>query len=504
MPSLTYAAQPEEMQPQQGNKTTISSLPAELLLLIFDFCYEDFRRDEESQPQLEDPPWHYISGGLNPSSMRPSSIAELFKRFRSPTRFPFALAGVSHFWNDLLMMEPKYWTEIIYTISSSVSRTALDKMIQQFERHPRSMPLDFIVLRDNSDPKLTSRMERNQLSTLTASYLNNHFPHLKTVAIEAGSGDSFPDIMGGWRYRATNAPSVELSTVLLTRPTNYMYQGRKYPRFQSFDQKYYELRTLSIHGLNLDGFFPSLLNGQISNLEGLLISDYAFTSDSLLFTEFLQVLATLSRLCRLKLQNITLNRDSSAGHELDDPTFTCNISELRLESMSSYATNEFYRLCDLPNVETLHLTKCTYNPSPFLQDFLILDNIKVNPLHTAQFEDDLGTWGGSELWIGRYRGSIQNILEVFRKYDQWTNDFQCPWMDTLYLYQIPNLSLKRLKKMLKTRNRGVDYSDPDWAMNTSFGPPIRKLTIDQCGIASLTKKDFDWFSSMLVEFIYIQ
>lgn len=485
-------------------KTTISSLPAELLLLIFQFCYEDFRRDEQGHPQLMQPPWHYISEGLDPLSRRPTSASDLFDRFRSPTRFPFALAAVSPLWNDLLLMEKQYWTEIIYTFGSNASSVDLAEMVQRLERYPPNLPLNFIILKEgsgsSSDVAIQETEHNFQLDSLLTNYLNSRLLRFRSVVIEGRTGEFFLDAM---RSRNSNTEGSLSSSILLIRRTDYTYHGRCNPQPQPLDQQYHLLKTLVIHGVNVEGFCPSMLNNQMSNLTRLIVSDYTFSrdQDSLLFTEFVRALHNLHNLDRLKLQNVSL-RYTAEGNEFQ---FTCNVSHLHLDSVPRSTATELYFLCRFPELHTLHITKCTYTAPefPFQTQLLVLEDIEVETRDISGFADELGDWGGSALWLGGYPDYCEDFLDIFRRHNRLTDEFHCPWMFTLYLYRIENLSLKKLKKMLRWRNRDVDYDDPDWRVNTVFGPAIRKLTIDQCDIKLLKNRDIAWFSSRLVKFVYI-
>jgi hypothetical protein len=102
------------------------------------------------------------------------------------------------------------------------------------------------------------------------------------------------------------------------------------------------------------------------------------------------------------------------------------------------------------------------------------------------------------------------MLRRTGRYIEWDDDdsddddFQCPWLETLHLAYLPRFSLKKLKKMIKVRNRSIDYNDPNWKITASFGPAIRELHVVRCDVAELTQQDMEWFRSRVVIFRYIK
>jgi hypothetical protein len=151
-------------------------------------------------------------------------------------------------------------------------------------------------------------------------------------------------------------------------------------------------------------------------------------------------------------------------------------------------------------LHTIHITRCSIVALPAVSK-LVLEDIDPRVPIAYVLQD----WEGSHLWIGRCRGFGDSFLDMLRRTNDWDDDeFQCPWVETLYLAHLPRFSLKKLKKMIKVRNRFINYDDPNWRTTAPFGPAIRELHVVRCDIAELTQEDMEWFRSRVVTFRYVK
>ncbi|KAH7908114.1 hypothetical protein BJ138DRAFT_1128701 [Hygrophoropsis aurantiaca] len=141
-------------------------LPAEILLIIFKFAYEQCRTPMSSTSPNHTTQW------LNADPL-------------SPSFFPHSIASVSSFWRDVMYMEPKFWTRFVVF----VGHTNLDE-VQTYLDWTKGQLLDiFIISKCNGG--MPPLRERNLVESCM-QVLSPHFHRCRTIRISVTLRSSLP------------------------------------------------------------------------------------------------------------------------------------------------------------------------------------------------------------------------------------------------------------------------------------------------------------------------
>ncbi|KAH7912509.1 hypothetical protein BJ138DRAFT_1112303 [Hygrophoropsis aurantiaca] len=144
------------------------NLPAEILLIIFNFAYEQCRAPISSTSPNHTTQW------LNTDPL-------------SLSFFPHSIASVSSFWRDVMYMEPKFWTRFVVF----VGRTALDDAQAYLDwTKDQPEPLDiFIISKCNGE---ISPLHERSLVESCMQLLSPHFHQCRTIRISVTLRSSLP------------------------------------------------------------------------------------------------------------------------------------------------------------------------------------------------------------------------------------------------------------------------------------------------------------------------
>ena len=471
--------------------TTIASLPAELLGLVFEFCSELKHLDKikHKKAQLNEPPWHFISKGLSPSQ-RFGSQVDRFKLLKSGVWFPYSHASVCRYWMEVLSSSPRYWRTVIFHLNSE-SKPPFDAF--SVLSWSKNLPVDIVIVKQDasrlpSDNNYIS--ERPHVQALV-DLLSPHIHRCRSIHIDVHLSSSLPLILRNF----TGYPSILESLSLFCDINDQSHNDESlYP----IQPEWGETLSTPLRSLVLDGRnFPDVCSGWLRSqlaLEQLVLSNYSVDAKYHLHLDrILETIQNLPHLLRLKFDNIFVLLGSSA-------VFTSQIQILHFEEVETLIMNEIFRSCTMDELHTIHITRCSIQALPAVSKLVLEDIDPCVPIASI-----LEDWEGSHLWIGRCRGFGDGFLDMLRRTSDWDDDeFQCPWVETLYLAYLPRFSLKKLKKMIKVRNRFINYDDPNWKTTAPFGPAIRELHVVRCDIAELTQQDMEWFSSRVVTFRYLK
>lgn len=474
--------------------TTIASLPAELLGLVFEFCSEIKHLDKikHKKAQLNEPPWHFISRGLSPSQ-RFGSQVDRFKLLKSGVWFPYSHASVCRYWMEVLSSSPRYWRTIIFHLDSE-SKPPFDAV--SVLSWSKDLPVDIVIVKPDASRAfdITDYIsEKRHVQTLV-DLLSPHIHRCRSIHIDVHHSSSLPLILRDF----TRYPSILESLSLFCDLNHQILEDEElsYPIQPEWSETHStRLRSLVLDGENLPDvtLCSGWLRSQLA-LEQLVLLNYCVIAKSHIHLDhILEAIQNLPNLLRLKFDNVFVRLGSSA-------VFTSQIQILHFEHMDALIMDEIFRSCIMNELHTIHITRCFIRAVPAVSK-LVLEDIDPHVSITSILQD----WEGSHLWIGRCRGFGDSFLDMLRTTSDWDDDeFQCPWVETLYLAYLPRFSLKKLKKMIKVRNRFINYDDPNWRTTAPFGPAIRELHVVRCDIAELTQEDMEWFRSRVVTFRYVK
>lgn len=472
--------------------TTIASLPAELLGLVFEFCSELKHLDKikHKKAQLNEPPWHFISRGLSPSQ-RFGSQVDRFKLLKSGVWFPYSHASVCRYWMEVLSSSPRYWRTVIFHLDSE-SKPPFDAV--SVLSWSKNLPVDIVIVKQDTSSRLsqdTDYMFEKQHVQALVDLLSPHIHRCRSIHIDVHLSSSLPPIL--WNF--TGCPSI-LESLSLFCDLDDQSHGDEL--LYSIQPEWGEthstpLRSLVLDGRNLPDVCSGWLRSQLA-LEQLVLLNYSVDAKYHIHLDcILETIQNLPHLLRLKFDKVFVLLGSSA-------VFTSQIQILHFEEVESLIMDEIFRSCIMDELHTIHITRCSILTLPAVSKLVLED---IDPC--VSIPSILVDWEGSHLWIGRCRGFGDSFLDMLRMTSDWDDDeFQCPWVETLYLAYLPRFSLKKLKKMIKVRNRFINYDDPNWKTTAPFGPAIRELHVVRCDIAELTEQDMEWFGSRVVTFRYLK
>ena len=482
----TFLSMENDGDDTQPKGASIQDLPVELLILIFANCHANFKLEQDLHPQTSDPPWHFLSGSLT-KDMKPTSDLDRFRDLRSQARFPSALAGVSQFWSDILSLTPVYWSELIFYLDSKSN--ALEDFAARLS-WSANLPIDIIILGRAYKPSFSYGLSREtQQLSLAMELLSPHVHRCRSILVETRLASSLSVVQDTIFQQDSNELLSSVCLMSGFADAKFSVATRCMPALRTIPS----LKSLAICGRDFYNLHGDWLPLQ-ANLQQLVISDCHLSN--LNFEYVLEAIEGLENLENLKFKNVYFK----ANQFMVSSSIMINIFALHLEDVASATIQELFRLCVFDELESLHFTRCTVDRFPSCE-FLVLEDIQSIP--NSPLELTLGDWDGLSLWIGNYRGFTDSFLDAFRRIDGYTSEFKCPWMENLYLYGLPAVSVKKLKKLIKRRNQSVDYDDPEWRNKEYDGPVISKLSIERCTIVELTLEDMEWFRSRLLEFIYI-
>ncbi|PPR00545.1 hypothetical protein CVT26_009877 [Gymnopilus dilepis] len=471
--------------------TTIDSLPTELLALVFDDCFYDFQRDKEHEPDLANPPWYGDGLTLTPW-LNPISSVDKLARYKSTTRFPYSLASVSRLWRALLSTRPEYWQEAVLCYNPLMPDHRKWRAILRWSG---SLPIDVVIVIQDLQRLPTPELERCCVDEIM-HILSPHIHRCQSLNIETNFASAIPSIDD----RILDLPclsSLSVTSIVSADfyPSDLSDRAWASALLELERSSLPQLKCLEVEGINLRSIcVPNGWLSQQLKLQHLVILNHARSSYGPSIDLIMQILDSFPDLARLKFANVDFVRENISPGE-----FNLGIEELFLEDLSPRFIHTLFSVCQFENLEHISFTRCFVEEFPPC-DMMSLIDIKMK-LDLAQILRD---WDGTHLFIKNFPHFSDDFFDMLRHYDEKLDEFNCNWLEGLYLRDLPPFSLKKLKKMIKRRNDYIWYDDPEWRTNTYFGPAIKILHIQNCGLADLTDKDIDWFTSHVANFTYIR
>ncbi|CAA7270679.1 unnamed protein product [Cyclocybe aegerita] len=514
--NATDTSNPPNSRVSMREITFVHDLAPELLSIIFSFLHDD-------QTALADIVDASLSkegvvneeGALERNTLARERRA-LYRRWISPTFFPYSCAAVCQRWKAILSGHPQFWTRIIVfvdTLQSSPEEFAnyltwsgglpIDVCIT---RRPQYLYLD--VHSGNQDH--VDGRERASIRTF-AKMLQPHLPRCRSLHIDVASSSSLPFLGLDFRGSAQRMTSL---TFQCDQDDAVLDEERSVRAGEMMDEGEFcpSLCFLALDGRNFlwNCDWGAKWCRHQNRLHDLTVSGFTKTATSQLTVDSL--LRDIERLPNLKYLKLNLLELTTSPNTTTHSLQLNSLEELSLSELEADVIIDIFRTTDMPELERIHMQGCALPQ----EDVFVNINSLIQMLTIT--EPELGTdiigfvdkWDGSALCVAHsylFNDRLLRGLGTRReKYeDEDENNvnggvfFPGPNMQLLLFKYAPFESFDSLKQMIEERGHYVDYSDPDWRENTNFGPALHTVMINKCGFGPLEPEDEQWLRDRLVE-----
>ncbi|KAF8891566.1 hypothetical protein CPB84DRAFT_1783952 [Gymnopilus junonius] len=432
----------------------------------------------------------------------------IFYTAAMPNLFPYALAAVSPTWEA-------YWTRLVLFIGADSTPV---EQAQRYIEWSCGLPIDVFILNKNPGGRWSpNRMGEKETLSAFIQLLQPHMERCRSFHIEVFMHSSLPTLdfisdratllrslymlpiignLDDWDME-TEVDQVQTDSVTMTIDGRTFLQAlNNPPPWFTYQQ---QLRHLHIEG------FSATLAHISTKMNRTLVS------------------LSLSRL-PFKIDTKALEADS---YTLE------NLNYLSLKSLQPSGISELFRLTHLPELMILKFQHCFGIQSDIFQHIdtnvpvLIFhgygtDSLELSP---PPFSDDfdayarsaspgqaphadmiplLSGWEGYILCLTNSQTPFDLLIEAFSttteaEAEDGTGAVMCSSMQKLILERCPSPSFGVVKKMIETRNRRVNYDDPDWKTQDYDAPAILTLAFDKCE-PRWTTEEIKWVKERVVEF----
>ncbi|KIJ64832.1 hypothetical protein HYDPIDRAFT_28190 [Hydnomerulius pinastri MD-312] len=459
---------------------TISSLPTELLLIIFEHLYT-----EETQPSCLEALVLYPTCGLR-LHLRTDKLSP------SPALFPYALADVCTSWKDVVSAVPKFWTRLLISLDDSSSSF---KDLSSHLVSSCNLPLE-IHAETPARPEDPSR-EASLVSSIM-KLLGPHIFRCLKLSIKCRYSSSLPSLTTGSLGR-----TVESLHCLKLECEEDGYQAMTKRNPVSTSQfSFRSLTTLSLSGTNVFEFCTagsSWMAGR--DMHSLSLSNYHANdslSGGLSHADLFDILLYPSLIHRLKLSNIRL-RISDAPTDAPHPL---RVHTMQLEDLQPELTATLLNTVALPHtMQSLHITRCAlHEVSLTAHCDLVLEDIP--PDHSLI--PFVGDWDGARLTFLRCPFVDDAFLEAMTDGGS-SDEFMCPFLRELVVSNCGALSVPVLKELVRKRRDVAEAEMGGEEVYDAFGfgfvvvRPLFRLVVSGAGYG-LGAEDRDWFERMVGDF----
>ncbi|KAF8965956.1 hypothetical protein BDZ97DRAFT_741420 [Flammula alnicola] len=485
-------------------RTNITSLPPELLSIIFQFVHEISTAPKDGVHDTI-PDWMLLNGAGYPdqiASIKADVNPQPIQGFRSPTLFPYALAAVCPLWSEVLSFHPHFWTMVILFIDSHFT-PLIDAAL--LLGRSRDLPISVIItsrkqLRPKSHPDLHEKSHIGAFLSLLAPHLHR----LRSFHVDAHLSSSLPDLDWKFIWKAEKLCSMALicdrQDIRDEDEEDYFFES--VPKFSAI------LSHLVVDGRN----FRKTFEGPrcwVDTLESVTIAHYSSqVDDTFSIAKFALVLENLLHLTYLKLDDVYFHPDS----ETPETSADLCIDYLHLQSLDTEFLEELLRICSCPNLNGLRITHCSIPPAFRFPDEYIPSLILEDIDSTVDLMEAIGLWYGDRLYLDGCESFSDTFLDKLSTNVPVTNPsngteslhLQLPKLSALLLRRLPKFSIQALKNMVEKRNESLDYTYPAWRSMDPFGPEIYTLIVVQCPVEKPSAEDMEWFHSRVAEFEWIE
>ncbi|KAF8891582.1 hypothetical protein CPB84DRAFT_1784044, partial [Gymnopilus junonius] len=400
-------------------------------------------------------------------------------------------------WEAVLSSCPEYWTRLVLFIGADSTPV---EQAQRYIEWSCGLPIDVFILNKNPGGRWSpNRMGEKETLSAFIQLLQPHMERCRSFHIEVFMHSSLPtlDFISD---RATLLRSLYMLPIIgnlddwdmetevdqvQTDPVTMTIDGRTFLQALNNPPPWFTYQPQLRH-LHIEGF-------RYEHLRLPLSATLAHIS------------AKMNRtLVSLSLSRIPFKIDTKS---LEADLYTLeNLNYLSLKSLQPSGISELFRLTHLPELMILKFQHCFGIQSDIFQH--IDTNVPVLIFHGYAPHADmiplLSGWEGYILCLTNSQTPFDLLIEAFSttteaEAEDGMGAVMCSSMQKLILERCPSPSFGVVKKMIETRNRRVNYDDPDWKVQDYDAPAILTLAFDKCE-PRWTTEEIKWVKERVVEF----
>ena len=451
-------------------KSSIQSLPAELLLIIFKFVHDAVLLSENDGIWGE----HWC-----------------IRDPLSPFLFPYSIAAVCPLWRAVASMVPEFWTRVVVLVDKPP--TPLSDIHYQLS-WSRELPLDVTVTRRG--PRHTIDEPHEKIWAYAAmSMIRPHLRRCTSVRFNVKLSSSLPSFPNDFPAPVPNLRRLELQcseddsggTARLTSITSAEQAEYKFPALARLiiDGRNYYDACRKASPIEWAHMFPNLL--------GLAVSRFksgprdSFTARDL-----------MSPLVELPLESLRItDLDLAPLPSRSDPIAVLDhLSFLALEDLP--IIERMNDILDfLSTVDEITMTRCVTSHLPTLSTYdaeLRLDDIGIH----HDLAPVLLRWQGRELDVNNCSGFNNAVLALMSARNAETGRFiYARYVRRLRITDCPCFTVAALKHLVDVRRKPPAQNPANIPLTTHF----RELSVTG-DVPRLSSEDRHWFHDLVPDFRY--
>jgi hypothetical protein len=437
-----------------ASTTSIHSLPAEVLLEIFEIAHAQSRSQD------------------------------MF------AQVPQRISCVCQTWRDIVSRFATFWTHIVIPVDRDPPLAAIQTHIRQSKSHP----LDIVISRSDCNFAELEVLEAPRLAAVM-NLLGSCIGRWKSLHIAVTSATSLREAIGDIYGDANLLVNLNLAAQFEDGDGMYYLRGTRGPF------KCPALQNLAIDGRTFrDMCTVGFWTTSMPNLESISLISYSQHIYEATLYEVLKDLVlwpALDVLCLSFFQIIL-----EPGYLCRRSSFELNaLNELVFEAIPFEVVVEFFRATATPSLEILQLSCYADHPSDDEIDWIDLPSVQTLRLH--QFDSSfplfllLGAFSGTDLHISHTAKFEDNIIEDM-DHEVVGEGWLCHNLVTMTLTDCQHFSSRMLRRCIEVRQQ---------ASFESFGRDVRyrvvalrQLEVHRC--CDISPEDRSWFEENLECFIW--
>ncbi|PPR05665.1 hypothetical protein CVT26_009238 [Gymnopilus dilepis] len=498
-----------------------------------------------------------VNGSDSASSTRDSEdetnpdLTKLTSAVYEPSFFPYSLASVCSYWEEVLSAVPGFWTVLRVVLKHGFLEPI---NCQKYLSYSRDLPIDVFLIRDASQDDVTISQVAEQLAVPGCTKaLVPHLHRCRTLYVDLTYSSSLPSLPRSLSSTTPLLQNIIFGTVFPVLPWDED-EHRHFFSNTLVDDAYYipegsgvefkpPLRKLHIDGRNLRRAFTEGHSWirDVEDLEEVKIGFYQPISIS------------------FKTQETEEPPYSNPRHECDDCALDANVVLEWLESTTSLLRLRFHAVnfkqlpwdtlpskiyefsgleeitFSLMNAEDIQQVVRCSSFGDYLQEWQTMTFWSCSRLSEVQFQDFevcnlqllylddldlarfLDQWQGQSLLINDCAGFSDALLEFLSTpYEDHSDGESVAEEDAGYMtYPCQNMcelslffphstsvtySVSALRKLVEDRGRDIDYEEAGWFEGQEWGPALHTLRLGG-KIPDFSEDDRAWFKKHLWEFV---
>ncbi|KAL0954443.1 hypothetical protein HGRIS_003420 [Hohenbuehelia grisea] len=406
-------------------QASITDLPSELLLIIFKIVHSFVPSAERSR--------HYYGWRS--------------KRRFITLDFPYNLSSVSRTWQEVMSLEPEFWTRLIVYVDVQWQPASLQEQLEW----SKNLPFELILTKKNPDDHLEHPLEQRHTYSSVATLMPHMHRCTSFSILSVQSSSTLPSIATDFTHPANNLRMLRLECQTDDSKKSFANSITDAPDLLSCSQ----LTQLFIDGENLLSLClhtPKWLYG----VTHLSVAHYNKASRGTEFsmTEFLSTISEMVELTHLAIEDVDFGYFGRAVKtRLPDLQVLELVSQSNIDMLfdriDTYDILNHSTLEEL-NIRNCHL-KCPSNSSPLhTAQVLRLENVDCLGASKREIAKYMGLWGGSVVQIDRC--PIVNDI-VWMIGQRGLGNFNWYNLFDFNILNCPGLSISTLRQTITKRNK---------------------------------------------------